>query len=335
MKARRFLSLLTIALLVAAGACVFRETRLAYRGWQQPVIVEIAPGTPSRAIAARLRELGVLRREWPFLALHYGGRGKTLKAGEYGFDQPLSPSQVIEKLRRGDVYYQALTIPEGFNIFEIAEAVAGSPAARGALEKDAVLAALRDPALIAGLDPAATSLEGYLFPDTYHFTGRASPPQIARAMVSRFRQVYRELEARHPAPRSLHDVVVMASLVEEETGVPGERPLVAGVFYNRLAANLPLQCDPTVAYAALLNGRYRGTIFHSDLQYDSPYNTYKRPGLPPGPIANPSRASLEAALAPAATKHLYFVSNAEGGHVFSESLRDHSRAVGQYRRKTR
>ncbi len=320
-----------LALLVAAGlllSYVLYQVSRPYRGWQQPVLVDIPPGTSTRAIAAQLQGAGALRRQWPFLLLHYLLPGASLKAGEYYFDCPMSPREILHKLRRGDVYYYTVTIPEGFNVFEVAEALAST----GLVSHDQTQQALARTDLIADLDPGASSLEGYLFPDTYLFVRRTTAGEMVAAMVARFRRVYRELEERHKPRRPVHEIVTLASLVEEETGIGEERPLVASVFYNRWQAGMPLQCDPTVTYAALLGGRYRGAIYRGDLAYHSPYNTYLRRGLPPGPIANPGRASLEAAMAPAATNYRYFVSDGRNGHRFSATLAEHSRAVAQYRR---
>ena len=315
--------------IVALSAYTAWQANRPYRGWPSPVFVEIAPGTSSRSIAAHLRDAGVLRREWPFLLLYYLSPGRKLKAGEYLFDRPMSAREALNKIARGEVYYHSVTIPEGHNIFDVIQAVAASKL----VERAEIEQAVRDSALIADLDPAARTLEGYLFPDTYHFQRHTTAREIVAAMVSRFRKVYGELEARYRPPRPVHEVVTMASLIEKETGLPGERPLVAGVFYNRQQAGWPLQCDATVIYAALVAGRYRGTIYQRDLEYHSPYNTYRRRGLPPGPIANPGRASLEAAMAPTVTDYLYFVSDGHNGHRFSTKLQDHARAVTRYRRR--
>lgn len=326
---RRCFSLVIILLVLAAAGAAYLVYQLSepYAGWNQPVFVQIPPHTSTPAIAARLRDAGVIRAGWPFLLLHYLRPGRTLKAGEYYFDQPLSIRQVMSKLQRGDVYYHSVTIPEGFNVFD----VAGVLAATGLATKAGIDEALRDTALISGLNPQASSLEGFLFPDTYRFTRPTSARDMASAMVARFRKVYAELEARHHPARPAREVVIMASLVEKETGIPGERPMVASVFFNRLQQRMPLQCDPTVIYAAELAGRYRGTIYQSDLSSDSAYNTYTHAGLPPGPIANPGRASLEAAMAPASTDYLYFVANGQGTHHFSATLAEHSKAVSAYR----
>lgn len=326
---------LALIALAALGWTVYQAVRPA-PALPKSVTVEIQPGASAVGIAGQLTRAGVLRSRWPFLALYYlHPSRRSLKAGEYEFDRPLSPRQVYEKLARGEVAYHMVTIPEGFNIFEVAGAVAQA----GLAGRKEFLEAAHNTALLVDLAPNARSLEGFLFPDTYRFSRQTRPEQIAAAMVARFRKIYADLERKHgpsrpaAAAQPLH-VVTMASLVEKETSLPGERPLVAGVYYNRLAQGLLLQCDPTVIYAALLAGRYRGTIHQSDLEYNSPYNTYVHAGLPPGPIANPGRASLEAALQPQATDYRYFVSNVHGGHVFARSLPEHERNVAQYRRKT-
>ncbi len=321
--------LLALLALAAAAGYAFYQAGAPWRGWRQPVFVDIAPGTSTRGIAARLRGAGILRTEWPFLLFRYLRPGATLKAGEYYFDRPLAPLQVLDKLRRGEIYYHSLRIVEGLNMHEVVDAVGAS----GLASKQDMWEAVRDPKPAADLDPAAANLEGYLFPDTYQFPRRTTAAKIASAMIARFRKVYRELESRHRPSRPAREIVTMASLVEKETGVLGERPVVAGVFYNRLKSGMPLQCDPTVVYAAVLAGRYRGTIYQSDLRHDSPYNTYLNRGLPPGPIANPGRAAIEAAMAPATTEYLYFVKNEGGGHHFSITLQEHSRAVSEYRKR--
>ena len=237
-------------------------------------------------------------------------------------------SEVYDRLVRGDVYTQALTIPEGFNIFDIANAVD----AAGLAKRDDFLAAERQHTeLIADLLPPTThpaSLEGYLFPDTYRFSRHATPLQILTAMVHRFRQTATQLGLDRT---TIVPTVTMASVIEKEVGQEAERPLVAGVFTNRLAKSIPLATDPTVIYAALLDNRWRGTIYASDLQSPSPYNTYKHTGLPPGPISNPGLASLRAAMHPAQTDYLYFVSDAAGHTRFSVDLKEHAQQVQAYR----
>ncbi len=320
--------LLAVLLFAAALAWFVWLTNSPYLGAQGPVFVVIEHHTPTREIAGKLRVAGVIRSSGTFLAVHYLLPGRSLKAGEYYFDRPLSVRAVLEKLRRGEVYYHTVTIPEGRNLFDVAALMAGT----SLVTREEALRALENTALVADLDPTARTLEGYVFPDTYRFTRPASARAMTSAMVSRFRVVYGELARRYAPARPVHELVTMASLVEKETGVTPERPLVASVFYNRLQAGMRLQCDPTVIYAVLLEGRYRGAIYQSDLESDSPYNTYTHAGLPPGPIANPGRAALEAAMAPASTKYMYFVADGDSGHHFSATLEEHSRNVALYRR---
>jgi UPF0755 protein len=329
---RKFFLFALVLLLLAAAFVVEAPT-----GPHTETFTDIAPGTGSAAIAAQLRHQGLIRSRWAFLALHLV-KGGTLKAGEYRFDHPARLAEVYDRLRRGDVYTLSVTIPEGANIFDIA---ARLEAAKLTTRTAFVAAALHDTALIADLDPHAPSLEGYLFPDTYRFTPHSSPEQLAAAMVKRFRLAAAELglgaAGAGPAP-DLHRIVTIASLVERETPIPAERSLVASVFDNRLTKQMPLMTDPSVIYAALLEDRYRGTIYQSDLADDSPYNTYRHAGLPPGPICNPGLASLQAALHPAQTDYLYFVAagaDPAGHSRFSATLEEHARDVQAYRRAVR
>ena len=296
----------------------------------EPVLLDIERGAATREIARRLEEAGVVRSRRTFLALHYLRPGNTLKAGEYSFDQPASPLDVLGKLVRGDVSYEVLIIPEGYNRFEIADVVAE----QGFAAQEDFLWATAEASLIADLDPLATTLEGYLFPDTYHFPRHALPAAIVQGMVARFREVYAGLQPAETG-RTIREIVTMASLVEKETSVAEERPTVAAVFYNRLRRGIRLQCDPTVIYGLLLENRYNGRLLLAHLDDPSPYNTYVHRGLPPGPIANPGRSSLLAALEPAVADYLYFVANGDGGHTFSRTLAEHNLAVSQYRRSQR
>jgi UPF0755 protein len=325
-------SLLLLALLVAAVAAylVYAPTGPAAGSPASAVFVDIAPGTPSRGIAAELEQAGVIRSRYAFelLRLFKGGR---LVAGEYRFDHPAPATEVYSRLHRGDVYFVAVTIPEGYNIFDIAQTIA----AAGLGDRDAFVAAERSQTgLISDLSPNASSLEGFLFPDTYKFTRHSTTAQILTAMVHRFRQVSGQLNLAG-AGRPVAETVTLASLVEKEVAQDSERPLVAGVFVNRLAHSIPLATDPSVIYAALLEHRYRGTIYESDLHADSPYNTYRHTGLPPGPICNPGIAALKAAISPAHTDYLYFVADAQGHSRFSSTLKEHAEQVQQYRRALR
>jgi UPF0755 protein len=290
------------------------------------VEVDISRGVRTTEIARQLEQAGAIRSRWTFLGLHWLRRGNTLKAGEYSFDKPASTLAVLGKLIRGDVSFQILVIPEGLNRFEIADLVA----AEGFSTREEFLDATEDPQLVADLDPDAKDLEGYLFPDSYHLPRHARPAEIVRGMVNRFREVYTALHPPGSEP-AIHEVVTIASLVEKETWVPEERPLIAGIFFSRLKRGIPLQADPTVAYAAYLTNGYTGRIRKSDLDITSPYNTYAQKGLPPGPITNPGKAALRASIQPATTDYLYFVANVDGGHVFSKTLAEHNIAVAQYR----
>jgi len=286
--------------------------------------VLLRQGWSSRRIATELKNAGVIRSIAGFLIVHYIHL-RPLKAGEYLFDKPANAERVYDRIARGDIYFHTVVVPEGYNMFDVAAAVEQSGLGSRA---DFLKQAREDVSLISDLDPQATSLEGYLFPDTYNFTRTQSMHDMVAVMVRRFRQEAHGLGL----DRDVHRVVTMASIVEKETAVPAERPLVAGVYYNRLDKNVALGADPSVIYAALLDGRYTGVIHQSDLQSESRYNTYKFPGLPPGPIANPGIASLQAALHPEKSDYLFFVSDAQGHHRFARTAEEHNRNVALYRR---
>ena len=286
--------------------------------------VMLRPGSSARHIAKDLEAAGVIRSAPAFLALHYVRGLKPLKAGEYAFDRAMPAVQIYDRLAKGDIVVHTVTVPEGTNIYEIAMQFEKA----GLATHDEFLKAVRaHKSLIGDLDPAAQSLEGYLFPDTYNFTKTQALPDMLAQMVKRFRQEAQKIGLTS----DVHRVVTMASIVEKETGAAEERPKVASVYYNRLARNMALGADPAVVYAALLGNRWRGTIYQSDLDYDSPYNTYKYPGLPPGPIANPGVASLEAAMHPAQTDYIFFVSDNNGHHRFATTSAEHEKNVALYR----
>lgn len=327
---RRFFLILFL-LLIVAGAWIGYALYLP-AGPTQEKFVLLRPGSSARHIAAELQQQGIIRSRYAFLLLHAWRGGAVLRAGEYRFDHPASAFEVYDRLARGDVYYHVVTIPEGFNMFDVAQALSAS----GLGSRDEFLRLMRDPTSIRGLDPQAVSLDGYLFPDTYQFTRTQSPREILAAMTHRFRQEAKSIGlldgSGEPTGPDLHQVVTMASIVEKETAVPDERPLVASVYYNRLQRRMALSADPTVIYAAQLAGRYRGTIYESDLQADSPYNTYKHPGLPPGPVSNPGKASLQAAMTPADSDYLYFVSDGNSHHRFARTIAEHNKNVALYRK---
>ncbi len=326
MTFRRILLVLGVA---GAALGVAHALLHPYQGYAGEVFVDIRRGAGTFEMSAQLADAGVLRSEWPFLAARALRPRSVLKAGEYRFDRPLSAWEVYRKIASGDVFYYSVTIPEGFNISEIGDAVART----SVITRQEFLLAARQGGRVADLAPGLPTLEGFLFPDTYRFSRHTTAEDLVGQMLQRFRRVWLETAAGHAAPSSLLETVTLASLVEKETPVASERATVASVFRNRLRLGMPLQCDPTVIYALELAGRYRGQLLKDDLGVRSPYNTYARAGLPPGPIASPGRASLAAALDPAATDYLYFVADNHGGHTFSASLDRHSEAVARYRRQ--
>lgn len=297
--------------------------------------ITIEPRASTTAIIAQLHREGILADEFPArLYMRFFTGSNTVKAGDYEFRSPISTRDAMGKLLRGEIATRQFTIPEGYNRFDIATVLAGLPGLKQAppARPDDLMGLLANVSLIADLDPQATTLEGYLFPDTYEYSATVTREQLIEGMVRRFRRVFTSDKQRQAAERgmSIRQIVTLASLIEEEAKVDNERELISSVFHRRLALGVPLACDPTVIYAALLEGRYRGKIYQSDLDRDSPYNTYRRAGLPPGPIASPGKRSLDAALNPANTDYLYFVvdaSRTDGAHTFSASSAAHVRAV--------
>ena len=309
---------MAIALIVGlAGAAVF-SLQSPYRGFESELFLQFPKGSGTRAIAQKLADAGVVRYAWQFWLARAIHPRTTLQAGEYRFDQAASVEDVFSRLGRGDVFYFSFTVPEGSNKFDIARL----------LESEGIM---------SGQDflKAAQTLEGFLFPSTYRVSHFTTPAALCQMMTAQFHKEWKKLmpdPAADIAESDIIKVVTLASLIEKETGVAAERPIVASVFTNRLKIGMPLDCDPTVIYAALLEDRYHGEIRRSDLDNVNPYNTYRHAGLPPGPIANPGASSIAAALHPAETEYLYFVAKAGGeGHVFSSNLAAHNRAVGSYR----
>ena len=325
---KSFFRLILILILAAAAVFVFYY-KLPY-GPAAETFVDIPAGTATTGMATRLQQAGVIRSRYPFI-LYRKLTGGTLHAGVYRFQGKTTLDQVYGRIARGDVFTLTLVIPEGFNLYDIAAVVQSAKlGGSGAF----LAAAKANTALISDLSPGATSLEGFLFPDTYRFSPHATPLQMLTAMVKRFRQVGTQLhllDQTGAANPGLTRTVILASLVEKEVRNDAERPIVAGVFLNRIALGMPLETDPAVVYAALLAGRWRGTIYQSDLAFDSPYNTYRHAGLPPGPIANPGVAALKAAITPAQTDYLYFVADAKGNTRFSVDLKEHAQQVQDYR----
>jgi UPF0755 protein len=355
---RKLVWLIFVAVAAAAG----------WFAWAVLTPVEVAgqtfvllrPGYSTHRIAAELKGAGLIRSEEAFVLWHDLHHSRSLKAGEYLFDKPANTIDIQKRLRRGDVYFHTVVVPEGYTMFDIARAV--EAAGLGPAD-DFLKVAQHDTALISDIAPGAHSLEGYLFPDTYEFSRMMSMHEMAAAMVRQFRQVAHQIGLTptasataesgsaafphitirvvdhlidpNPAPNELERTVIMASIVEKETSVAEERPLVASVYYNRLEKKIALDADPSIIYAELLAGTYQGALHHADMSFSSPYNTYRNPGLPPGPIGNPGRSALEAAMHPAQSDYYYFVADAQGHHRFARTIEEHDKNVVAYRKAMR
>jgi UPF0755 protein len=336
---RRLAALLFIVLILIAGAALWIRktvtTPVEHDSADRIVTIDQHSGT--QAIIARLADAGIVRHRLALaIYLRITGRASNLKAGDYKFASPISPLQAIEKIRRGEAFIERVTIPEGYNRFEIAEMCATKT---GKATAEEFRRLMEDRTLIAKIAPEARNLEGYLFPDTYNYNTKTTPEELIRAMVNRFDEVLTPEWSTRASRLGLtvHQVVTLASIIEKEAKAPDERPHMASVFFNRLKRGMPLGSDPTFIYAAILAGDYDGNP--NQLRFrnrPSPYNTYLVSGLPPGPIASPGRASLEAVLYPDSTDDLYFVVNGtEGRHKFSRTAGEHDVAVEEYRRQQR
>jgi UPF0755 protein len=330
---KRFV-LVTVAVLVvgalAAGAWVYFLIERPYKGYTDAeAFVEIVPGSNPQIMARALADAGVVANPAAFgMAVWLEGAGRRLQAGEYRFDTPLTPRAVVDKIVRGDVFLRPVTFREGLTIRQMAVIFEE----RGFGPQSGLVAAASKSGAIRELDPQAKDLEGYLFPDTYALPRRTTADELVARMVSRFEKALTPEIRQAAASRglSVRQLVTLASLVEKETARGEERPLVAAVYANRLKVGMGMQCDPTVIYALERAGRYTGNLTRADLQFDSPYNTYRYAGLPPGPIAAPGQASLEAAANPADVPYLYFVSRNDGSHAFAATLDEHNRNVQQF-----
>lgn len=297
----------------------------------EKILFVVESGKGIQSIAQDLKEEGVIKKTWPFLLgykLYFSP--KSLKAGEYELSLPVSTKKILTILSEGKVFFHPVTIPEGLTRREIAQHLESL----GIIEEEDFLKACSRTELLGSYDIEAENLEGYLFPETYHFSRGISPDTIITTLVTQFKTVFTE-EWRQRATEinmTPRKVVILASLIEKETSFPEERKLVSAVFHNRLRIRMKLDCDPTIIYAMKELGIYEGRLLKRHLKFESPYNTYLRRGLPPGPICNPGQAALEAALYPSDEKYIYFVSKNDGSHVFSHTFNEHQRAVRKYRR---
>ena len=327
LKRLALLLLLGIIVLGAAGWWVYSQVNEPFKGYPAAEqFVDIPPGTGPVGIGQRLVEAGVVRDPWTFrAAVLISGRARELKAGEYRFDAPIDALDVVDKIRRGDIYRRLLTFREGLTIAEMAVVFEQ----KGFGVAGDFIKAASEPSAIRDLDPAARDLEGYLFPETYALPRGTSARDVVGQMVTAFKTAF-DPDLRNAAAAeglTVRQAVTLASLVEKETGAPDERPLVAAVYRNRMKIGMGMQADPTVIYALQKARRYDGNLTREDLQFDSPYNTYRYAGLPPGPIAAPGRASLQAAVHPAAVDYVYFVSKNDGTHAFASTLAEHNQNV--------
>ena len=323
---RALISLFLLAILALGGWVAFQ----VYTPTVPPANTSLLlhTGYSTRRIAAELKKAGVIRSELAFRLWHATHPKPSLKAGEYVFEHEATLPQVYGRIARGDIYFHTVTIPEGYTMFDIAKAMEDAGLGSAA---DFLHIAETQTQLVSDLAPEAKSLEGYLFPNTYEFTRTQSQQEMVATMVHQFRQVAQQIGLSSDVQKT----VTMASIVEKETASPDERPRVASVYYNRLTRRMALDADPSVIYAELLTGTYSGGLHHADMAVNSPYNTYRFPGLPPGPIANPGKGALEAAMHPDRTNFLYFVADGNGHHRFARSLEEHNRNVNAYRRALR
>lgn len=324
--------LLLVVVLVGGGAgyVFYQRVNQVFRGYEsESQLVDIPAGASTRIIGERLVAAGVVRSDLTFrMALWATGDARRLKAGAYRFDRPMTATEVVSKVARGEVDLIPITFPEGLTVAEMGKVFESSGLGTAA----AFVQAAGDATAVREIDPGANNLEGYLFPDTYNVPRHTDAAQLTRAMTDRVLRVLTP-ELRQAADArglSVRQLVTLASIVEKETGRAEERPLIASVYSNRLKVGMPMQCDPTVIYALLLAGRYDGNLRRNDLMFDSPYNTYRYPGLPPGPIAAPGKDALEAAAHPAESDFIYFVSRNDGSHEFARTLDEHNRNVQKF-----
>jgi UPF0755 protein len=338
-NSRKLAALFGLLLLAGASACgwLWYCITQPYQAFpSEGVFVAVPHGASSRGVARLLQREGVIRSTMAFELYTRRHARRTLQAGEYFFDKPITSRDVFWKLAKGQVYVIPFTVREGETIYDIGHDLE----AAHFLSADDFIKTASDPTFIRDISPHAETLEGFLFPATYQLTRHPIATELTATMVKKFKEEWARISPAIPGGDAaglasgipVSSIVTLASLVERETPKPEERPLVAGVFENRLHKNMLLQCDPTVIYGLQQEGSYNGTLTGDDLHLDSPYNTYLHAGLPPGPIGNPGEVSLRAALQPAQTDYLYFVANTHGGHFFSSTLEEHNRNVTKYRR---
>jgi UPF0755 protein len=346
--------LVIAAIAVLGGVSYWLQTALTtpmgHDKTGQYIVIE--KGSTPAQIIAKLKGDGIIASETPLMIyLRTLGDASKLKAGDYKFASPITPLEVLAELEKGEERLSRLVIPEGFTIFDITkridqfqrnipnldEVLAIEPSGKLILDEGQLLSLMNDTTLIRDISPEAKNLEGYMYPSTYDIPSGTRPEAIIRKMVEQFKRIWKpDWTAKAKSiGRTPHQIVTIASLIETETGVPAERPIVASVIYNRLSKSIPLGIDMTNIYIAKMQGRWDGTINKSDLDIVSPYNTRKYPGIPPGPISSVSESSIEAALNPATTDYIYYVRNVQlndGSHHFYASAADFERGKAEYQR---
>jgi UPF0755 protein len=305
-----------------------------YGAGESETYIVIQRGSKIRDIADLLVKKGVLHNRLPFtLYFRFSSKGRQIQAGEYKFEKPATPEQVAKRLIRGDVFYRAVTVPEGLTVLETIDLLAKKGLGTPAELHKAILRTdwIRD------IAPKARNLEGYLFPETYRFKRKDDSEAIIKTMVDQFRSRLRRVLADAPKKSglSIAESIVLASMIEKEVKTPEEGPLVASVYINRIKRGMPLACDATIIYAMKLSGAYNGNLRKPDMVMESPYNSYIHTNLPPGPIANPGVRSLQAAFNPANTDYLYYVSRNDGTHQFSSNYQSHLHAVARFQQRNR
>ncbi|MCC7404753.1 MAG: endolytic transglycosylase MltG [Bdellovibrionales bacterium] len=324
-----------LLVLLAFGGMVFVAwqgfsfVRVGMQSASEAVVFEVPRGTSFRAVATNLETSGLIRDRWTFLiAGKLTGFAQRLRVGEYQLDKKMPPMEIMQVISSGKSIAHPFTVQEGLNSFEIAETLQQ----QGFAKKDDFLRLVRDRKLSQRLlGEELGSLEGYLFPETYNLTKYTTPDEIVEMMVRKFLEVYTEVRTQSKLQMPRHKVVILASIIEKETGAEVERPLISSVFHNRLGRNMRLQSDPTIMYGILdATGEFKKNITREDIENHSAYNTYRVNGLPKGPIGNPGREALLATLKPADSAYLYFVSRNDGTHVFSETLQQHNKAVKEF-----
>ncbi|MGI8786588.1 MAG: endolytic transglycosylase MltG [Pyrinomonadaceae bacterium] len=341
MKFVKILFAAFIVLIVAVGGIsywIYNNLHKSHQHDKSNQYIQIPKGSTPNEIVEKLAAEGVLANSLPTqIYLRTFGEANNLKAGEYQFESPITPLQVIKELEKGEERTSKLTIPEGFTRFDIAKRIAEKSPQNPPMDDKAILYLMDDISLIKDFDPQAKNLEGYMYPSTYNFPKDAKPQEIIKTMVEQFKKVWKPEwnERARTLGRTPHEIVTIASLIETESGVEEERPIVASVIYNRLAKNIPLGIDQTAVYVAKMQNRWDGTINKSDIEVDSPYNTRRYGGIPPGAISSVSESALKAALNPATTDYIYYVRNVEkndGSHHFYASASEFEKGKADYQR---